>query len=216
MRLSPDVPVGRPSFELTNDQLATVVDLACRGAAEARAHVTAGMLEVPITTLVRKAMRRVKLTLNLTNLQIRGEHELDDMATSDPTILGRIDITLQFLHQFGDEDAYFAIECKRIGAGLNQLNKRYVSEGVSRFETGKYAAGHEWGMMLGYVLTLPVEKAIKSIDAHIRKAYGESAKLEPTAPHKLALAILIGSLVQGGGSHTIRLLHVFVDMTTAA
>jgi len=216
MRLSPDVPAGRPSFELTEDEVATLVDLACRGAAQARAHVTTGMLEVPITKLVRKEMRRAKQSLHLTNLEVRGEHEIDDMASNDPALLGRIDITLKFLHQFGDENAYVAIECKRVGAGLHQLNQRYVSEGVHRFATGQYATGHPWGFMLGYVLVLPVDKPVQSIDAHIRKAYGDPAKVSPVAGCSHALAILVGSLVQGGGPHTIAIKHLFVDMTVAA
>ena len=31
MHLAPDQPIGRPSFELSEDQLATVVDLLCTG-----------------------------------------------------------------------------------------------------------------------------------------------------------------------------------------
>lgn len=216
MRLSPDVPAGRPSFALTEDQVATVVDLACRGAAEAQAHVTTGMLEVPISKLVRKEMRRVKKSMHLTNLEIRGEHEIDDMASNDPTVLGRIDITLKFFHQFGDEDAYLAIECKRVGAGLHQLNQRYVSEGVHRFVTGQYAIGHSWCFMLGYVIVLPIDKPVQSIDTHMRRAYGEAAKLNAAAGNAHALAVLDGSLVQGGGPHMIRLKHLFVDMTVAA
>ena len=95
--LAPDFPSGIPAFALTDDQIATVIDLVCRGVDEARPHVTSGLLEVPTTMIVRKAMRRVKKALGLTNLQIRGELELEDMSTPDPTILGRIDITLQFL-----------------------------------------------------------------------------------------------------------------------
>lgn len=69
--LAPDVPYGSPAFALSDDQLATVLDLVCRGADAARADVTPGMLEVPTTMVVRKAMRRVKKALGLTNLQIR-------------------------------------------------------------------------------------------------------------------------------------------------
>ncbi len=138
MRFTPDAPIGRPSFRLSADQIATVVDLTCRAAHEGRKEVIAGMLEVPITIIVRKAMRRIKKGRRLTNLQVRGEHELEDMATNDPTLLGRIDVTLQFLHQFGDEDAYVAIECKRVGAGHNGLNGLYVTKGVQRFVSGQY------------------------------------------------------------------------------
>ena len=210
--LSPDTAFGQPAFGLSADQIATVVDLTCRGVEEARSEVIPGMLEVPITMIVRKEMRRVKATLGLTNLEVRGEHELEDMATTDATVLGRIDITLKFLHQFGNEDAYVAIECKRVGAGSSGLNARYVTQGVDRFVTGQYATGHEWGFMLGYVLILPVEQVVTTINDRIRKTYGEVAKLSPDISHALSLAILEGTLAQNG-THVIRIKHIFVDMT---
>jgi hypothetical protein len=213
--LTPDVPFGLPAFALSGDQVATVLDLLCRGCDEAKSHLTPGMLEVATTMVVRKAVRRVKKTLGLTNLQIRGEHELEDMATNDPTILGRIDITLQFLHQFGDEDAYVAVECKRVQAGDPTLNASYVTKGVDRFATGQYAAGHDWGFMLGYVLALPASAVVNAVDARIRKTYGESAGLAAEAAHYLALAVLEGALAQNS-SHIIRIKHVFVDMSPAA
>ncbi|TCR80892.1 hypothetical protein [Rhizobium sp. BK376] len=213
--LAVDAPVGLPAFSLSDDQIATVVDLVCRGCNAARSDLTAGMLEVPITVIVRKAMRRVKKTLGLTNLQLRGEVELEDMSANDPSLLGRIDITLQFLHQFGDEDAYVAIECKRVRAGEPGLSTRYVTEGVDRFFKSKYAAGHEWGFMLGYVLALPETDIVSAIDARVRGDYGEAAGLTPEAPHTLSLAVLEGALMQNG-THTIRLKHIFVDMLPAA
>ncbi|MBF0871782.1 hypothetical protein [Gluconobacter japonicus] len=213
--LTPDAPFGHPAFALSDDQIATVVDLVCRGCDAARPDLTTGMLEVPITIVVRKAMRRVKKTLGLTNLQIRGEVELEDMSTNDSALLGRIDITLQFLHQFGDEDAYVAVECKRVQAGDSTLNGSYVAKGVDRFVTSQYAAGHDWGFMLGYILALPASDVVEAIDARIRKTYGESAGLTPQASHALSLAVLEGALTQSG-SHTIRLKHIFVDMIPAA
>ena len=212
---TPDVPYGSPAFALSDDQIATVVDLVCRGAQAARFDVTTGMLEVPITSVVRKAMRRVKKALGLTNLQIQGEHELDNMATNDPGILGRIDIVLQFLHQFGDEDAYVAIECKRVRPGDATLNRRYVNCGVDRFVRGKYATGHEWGFMLGFMLALPAKDVIDDVDLRIRKVYGELAALQPEPSHPQSLAVLAGILLQSGNHH-IRMKHVFVDMLTAA
>lgn len=213
--LTPDVPFGLPPFALSEDQIATVVDLVCQGCNAARPDVTPGMLEVPTTIVVRKAMRRIKKTLGLTNLQIRGEVALEDMATNDPALLGRIDITLQFLHQFGDEDAYVAVECKRVRAGDSSLNGSYVAKGVDRFVTSQYAAGHDWGFMLGYVLALPASHVVDAIDARIRKTYGEAAGLTPETTHALSLAVLEGALLQSS-SHTIHLKHIFVDMLPAA
>ena len=212
--LRPDVPYGSPAFALSDDQIATILDLVCQGAYAARLDVTPGMLEVPTTSVVRKAMKRVKKALGLTNLQIHGEYELDNMATNDPRILGRIDIILQFIHQFGDENAYVAVECKRVRPGDAKLNGRYVSLGVDRFVTGKYAAGHEWGFMLGYMLALPVQNVIDFIDSRMRQVYGAPAALQPEPVHPQSLAILASTLVQSGHHH-IRLKHVFVDMLPA-
>jgi hypothetical protein len=216
MHLSPDMPIGRPSFELSEDQLATVVDLLCLSATEARKSVTSGMLEVPITIQVRKAMLRVKKQLGLTNLQIGGEFELLNPNTSDSDVLGRIDIILQFLHQFGDEEAYLAVECKRVAADDSSLNRKYVTQGVNRFVTGQYAQGHHWGMMLGYVLKLPVSPLVDEINSRIASSYGQTAVLEVMPARQESLSMHTGAIFQGATSHVIRLLHIFVDMTPAA
>lgn len=216
MHLSPDLPVGRPSFALSEDELATVVDLLCQGVAAARPFLTVGMLEVPITLHVKKAMRRLKRELGLSNLEITGEFELLDLENDDPEVLGRIDIVLRFLHQFGDEEAYLGVECKRVGAGEATLNQRYVTQGVDRFVTGQYGHGHHCGVMLGYVLKLPSATLVAGIDARICATYGESAKLASLTPHAGSLSIHEGNLAQGASGHIIRLTHVFVDITPAA
>ncbi|MCL6371542.1 hypothetical protein EXT64_01215 [Pectobacterium atrosepticum] len=216
MHLSPDLPVGRPSFALSEDELATVVDLLCQGVAAAKSLLTPGMLEVPITLHVKKAMRRLKKEFGLSNLEITGEFELLDLGNNDPEVLGRIDIVLRFLHQFGDEEAYLGVECKRVGAGETTLNQRYVTQGVNRFVTGQYGAGHYRGVMLGYVLKLPSAALVEGIDARIRTAYGEDAKLVNVDPHAESLSMHEGSLSQGTSGHIIRLTHVFVDTTPAA
>lgn len=216
MHLSPDLPVGRPSFDLSEDQIATVVDLLCRGVAVAKPLLQPGMLEVPISNLVKKAMRRLKKDLGLSNLEVMGEFELLDLGNDDPEVLGRIDIILRFLHQFGDEEAYLAVECKRVGSGESALNQRYVARGVDRFVTGQYAKGHHWGMMLGYVLKLPSAALVQGIDARIQATYGEAAKLDSLAGHADALSLHLGTLVQKPSGHLIRLVHIFVDTTPAA
>jgi hypothetical protein len=216
MQLSPDSPAaGRPSFDLSQDEIATVVDLLCCGSAEARQVVTGGMLEVPITIQVKKAMRRLKRRLGLTNLQIGGEFELLDVDDNDATVQGRIDVVFQFLHQFGNEDAYLAVECKRVSPDDNSLNRRYVTEGVSRFASEQYASGHEWGMLLAYVLRLPAPDLVAGIDAHVRRQYGQASQLAPVEKHPDALEMHTSAVPRATSGHFIRLLHIFVDMTPA-
>ncbi|HEY3949656.1 hypothetical protein [Phenylobacterium sp.] len=217
MQLTPDLPAGHPSFDLGADEIDTVIDLICRGASAARPEMTPGLFEVPMTIIVRKAMKRVKRELGLTNLEVAGEVEIDDMATTGPELLGRIDITLKFARQFGDEDDYVGVECKRVGAGsaYSQLNTRYVTEGVIRFTNGQYAVGHGWGFMLGYTLALPSEAIMTAIDARIQQDYGKGSALVAAPAHDDALSIHEGSLTRPDDT-TIRLTHIMVDMTPAA
>lgn len=217
MQLTPDQPAGVPSFGLETDEIETVIDLICQGAREARHHMSPGLLEVPITVIVRKAMRRMKRDLGLTNLEVAGEVEIDDMATEGPELLGRIDITLKFLRQFGNEDDYVGVECKRVGAGsaFSQLNSRYVTQGVERFINGKYATGHNWGFMLGYALALPADAIVQAVNNRLQSHYGAAAALFAVELHDDALAIHEGGLQRPDGS-SIRLRHIFVDMIPAA
>lgn len=217
MKLTPDWPAGLPSFDLEEDEIETVVDLICRGAREARQHLTPGLLEVPITRIARKAMKRMKRDLGLTNLEVAGEIEIDDMKTDGADLLGRIDITLKFLRQFGNEDDFVCVECKRVGAGsaFSQLNTRYVTEGVVRFVNCQYAAGHAWGFMLGYVLALPADSIVQAIDYRLQQTYGAAAALAPASAHADALSIHEGALQRTDGT-SIRVRHLFVDMVPAA
>ena len=117
--------------------------------------------------------------------------------------------------QLGNE-ANLGVECKRVGAGEAALNQRYVTNGVNRFVTGQYGAGHDRGVMLGHVPKLPSAALVEGIDARIRTTYGEGAKLVDPAPHADSLSMHEGGLLQGTSRHVIRLTHVFVDVTPAA
>ena len=210
-----DICHGNPTLELREDEIETVVDLLCRGSHEARRELTRGMSEPNISRVVRKSMIRAKRALDTPHVQIQGEHELDDMNTSGPRILGRVDITFRFRHQFGDENAYVAVECKRVAAGDNGLNGRYVSDGVSRFASGQYSKGHAWAFMLAYVIALPASDVVDFINAKISEAYGVGAEMQPAGHRPCSLAIRWSALPQSGG-RVIRLMHVFVDMCIAA
>lgn len=217
MQLTPDRPTGVPAFGLETDEIETVVDLICQGAREARHQMTPGLLEVPMTVIVRKAMKRMKRDLGLTNLEVTGEVEIDDMATDGAELLGRIDITLKFLRQFGNENDYVGVECKRVGAGsaFSQLNSRYVTQGVERFLSGQYATGHAWGFMLGYALALPADAIVQAVNNRLQSDYGVAAVLTAAGLHDDALAINDGELQRSDGS-SIRLRHIIVDMVPAA
>lgn len=214
MRLVPDLPIGSPGLGLSEDEILTAINLICTGCMEACSSVHVGMLEVPINVVVRKAMRRVKQRLGLTNIQIGGEYELLNMESEGPDLTGRIDITLQYAHQFGDEDNCLVIECKRVAPDDSTLISKYVDEGVDRFATGKYSLGHGLGFMLGYVLRVPIGMLAARIDEKIQSRYGESARLSVVPPHRYSLSMHRGNVPQGNTSRIV-LIHIFVDMSVA-
>ena len=200
-------PRGTPAFRLSEDQVATIVDLLCRGARRARPCLEQGMLEPQITKLVRRAMRREKLDLSLTNLEIHREYVVDGSSETE----GRIDIVVRFLHQFGNEDAYVAVECKKVAANNSDLNRKYVTEGVGRFVSGKYAKDHERAFMLGYVLALPIGTILAYLDRRMQTVWGPTAAFVQEFNPSCALAVR-GNKVLQCSVHEIRLTHVFVDM----
>ena len=69
--------------------------------------------------------------------------------------IGRTDIqVISRNHFFQDEKAYHIIECKRID-GTNNLNKKYITEGVERFFSPpqpKYSSYYRQNVMFGYVV----------------------------------------------------------------
>jgi hypothetical protein len=205
-----NTPIGLPSLDLSDDELETVVALVCTGIEEARAVLSCDLLEVPLTHLLRKSMKRAKRHLGLTSIEIHGEYEVDDLAADGPEVVGRIDIIFKFLRQFGDENAYLAIECKRVGAGMKSLNKLYVVEGVSRFASGQYSAGHKWAMLLGFVLKGPVQDVVSNVDSYLLSIYGAEARLRHRATNRTA-SMHDSSLRRG--SSLLSLIHMFADIT---
>jgi hypothetical protein len=129
--------------------------------------------EVPITRRLRRALKQAK---DYKRLPVRIERESteDDLLTGEE--LGRID--LKFLPAISAlEEVYFAFECKRLNMLENgkrrTLAPEYVTEGMMRFVTGKYASVMRHGGMLGYVLDGRCNDAIRLVKNNIRKRCDE-------------------------------------------
>lgn len=209
-------PPRCPPFDLSESQIGTVLDLIYRGSKEARGLVSPGMREPDINRKVWQSMRQIKDDLELVDVEVYGEVPVvSDAVRFRESTLGKPDIFLKFIHQFGNEDEYVAIECKLVKANDATLNGRYVTEGVDRFVTGKYAKDHHRAFMLGYVLAMPVESVIAYIDTRVRAEYGSGAALERHPPGEHSLALCENVLIQVGAGQ-IRLMHVFVDMLSAS
>jgi hypothetical protein len=84
---------------------------------------------------------------------------------------GRIDFKLIYGWQQND---YFSIECKRVSSTDTNLARLYVMEGVVRFTSGKYAAGHDWGAMLAFVIDSDPTGSATLINSKLEKLSAET------------------------------------------
>ena len=82
---------------------------------------------------------------------------------------GRVDIRFLSPNCYGHQDAYFAIECKRLD-GKSQLSKEYVDNGIRRFTTGKYPSLLGCNAMLGFVVcAIDLPATVSQINSHLAK-----------------------------------------------
>ena len=117
-------------------------------AVDADPRIDSTVTEDSITDLLRQQMVAVKNAMK-PRPRLRFEREPQSDAVGDDTPLGLIDIMVCYTW---NEMTHLVIECKRIWSKDNTLALAYVKDGVSRFASGKYSAGHALGAMVGYVL----------------------------------------------------------------
>ena len=103
---------------------------------------------------IRSIMLEEYLTKQRKNYDMLGykfEPETLENYVGDGVYIGRIDIRVIMKSNFEKDEAYYAIECKRID-GSTGLNKKYVKDGVARFVTEKYSSYFGRNIMLGFVV----------------------------------------------------------------
>jgi hypothetical protein len=135
--------------------------------------------EVPITRRFKHALKQAK---DFQRLPVRIERELAEDHPITGEELGRID--LKFLPAVSAlEEVYFAFECKRLSAVVGGIRRslapEYITEGMMRFITGRYASAGYHGGMIGYVLDGTGNEVISIVDQNIRSRL---AQLRMTPP----------------------------------
>ena len=105
-------------------------------------------------------IRSILLEEYLDNDIMRKKYDMSDYSFTPETqenydgegnYIGRADIRVKLKTDFDKHSAYYIVECKRID-GTEDLNKKYIEEGVARFITQKYSAYYGKNMMLGFVV----------------------------------------------------------------
>lgn len=135
---------------------------------------------------------------------------------ADPLKEGEIDIKFRWHAIPAINEAYLAVEAKRLyGKGSSRADD-YVEEGVVDFVTGKYARNHSHGIMLGYVVTGPLEKAVEAVNTAMASRRQLTAEHSAFCPDCSICAHPLthhSVHIQRPTKKPITLVHVFLDLT---
>lgn len=113
------------------------------------------------------------------------------------------------------DDSCLMVEAKRLrGSGIS-LAGGYVTQGVMRFVEGSYGRGHDYGIMIGYVVTPAAETAVNSVkmamDAR-REETRERAAFLPNASKCSHPHTHHSQHCQVNSEELITLVHLFVEV----
>ena len=96
---------------------------------------------------IRDILVEKYLNNNVKREQLGIENVIFNREVSENS--GFVDIKVQTAIALNKPEAYYIFECKRLD-GSNDLNKKYVQEGILRFTLGKYSAYYGLNGMLGF------------------------------------------------------------------
>jgi len=202
--------VGEPSFPIPSGYLKIALNLLICGTERIKRKYTFSpdTHENPIT---RKLVSEMHAEQDETEYSIRVD--IFPGVLNDPDELAQIDI--RFTWDDYRPNSYLAVEAKRLYGMGATLAGPYVEEGVMDFIGGKYSREHNYGIMLGYVLSKPIGKAISAVRGALQK---RKEKTNETAPFNVDSVVdcpLTYKSVHAQKNDEmteIIIFHVFVDL----
>lgn len=202
--------IGRPQSQLTIDLLATILRLTSAGWNVVRQSklVTSSTRETEIAGLLVEAIQEILDNLSVP-LNLRFEEEVGTRSPGARKPDGRIDVKV--IYSFHSK-AFFGMECKRVRGKRVSLARKYVEEGVMRFVSGKYGAGHDWGGMIGFVVDGNVDDAANKLSSFLANYPQAALSLAWNADvsWNMAEAIYRTAHKQSPAQNTIAILHVLL------
>ncbi len=194
----------------------------------ALAILVAGWRRLQARNIVTPDLAEDDITLYLSDEMKSAQREgVSDIINWDPQVgtqsnpqnpLEMLKIDMKFRwHQYpNDNDRYLAAEAKKLRGKGSSLAGDYVDEGVMRFVKARYGRGHDYGIMMGYVVVPTLPSAISRVEEAMTK--------RKTITHECLLLNRNNSLcphqftyhsqhVQNGSKVPITLVHLFLDLS---
>ena len=208
--------LGRPALPLRELYVPAVLELLLTGAGELQSKhvINSAMSENRISALLDQHMRLTRMTSNTSDIL---SWFMRTMIPEDPERSADL-VEPDFLFTWGPypsrEDPSLVVEAKRLRGDGRSLADFYVTEGVMRFVEGTYGRGHDYGVMMGYVVVAPISSAISRVSIAMDRHKQQTQQRSAFAPNNSLSndqSTHHSSHLQHQTSQCITLVHIFVD-----
>ena len=210
--------LGRPTLPLRELYVPAVLELLLVGASDLQATrlVSPSMSENRISALLDQRMRATRMAGNSSDILSWFMRTLIPEDLEQPPELVEPDFLFTWGPYPSREDPCLYVEAKRLRGAGSSLAGDYVDEGVLRFVDGSYGRGHDYGIMVGYVVVAPVSGAVSSVKTAMDHRKSQTRQLSGFAPDNSFCAYPAtnhSSHWQQVASQTITLVHIFIDFS---
>ena len=202
--------VGTPSFSIRSGYLKTALNLLICGTERIKRKDSFSP-DTFENTITKKLVSEMHAEQDETEYSIRVD--IFPGVLNDPDELAQLDI--RFTWDDYRPNSYLAVEAKRLRGMVATLAGPYVEEGVMDFIDGKYSRGHNYGIMLGYVLSKPINKAISAVEDALQKrkeTTNETSSFEVDGVIEYPLTYKSVHAQKNDEMTEIIIFHVFVDL----
>ncbi len=214
---------GKPTFSIPSAYLKAALNLLILGSDQLRQKNFVKQLCRSQKNRKKKTLENT-ITIELVN-EIQKEQETYKIR-AEPLSLNLVhpltnikysQIDIKFTWDNYSPNGYLAVEAKLLFGEGKRHGGLYVEEGVLDFIEGRYSYGHSHGIMLGYILSKPIDEAIVAVKKALEK---RKAKTNEKIPFNKVGGFVAHSLIfetvhiQRYTGTEIMLLHLFADFAS--
>ena len=208
--------IGTPRLPIGSAFVRSVLDLLATGAANlhAKHSVTPRMREDRISQRLNEEMEELHRCSNsdIVNWSMRPARS----APGRPDDTFEVDFSFHADRYPRDQRWYLGVEAKKLGSSPSRWANLYVREGVLRFVTGQYSLGHDHAVMLGYVVTGPIDGAVSRVKAAMGRNAVKTRQLAQFSPDRGAYDYpftFSSRHLQDGAQEPFKVVHLIVDLS---
>ena len=208
--------IGTPRLPIGSAFVRSALDLLATGAANlhAKQSVTAKMREDRISQRLNEEMEALHRgsDSDIVNWSMRPARS----APGKPDDTFEVDFSFHANRFPRDQRSYLGVEAKKLSGAASRLANLYVSKGVLRFVTGQYSLGHDYAVMLGYVVTGPIDGAATRVKAAMDRNAVKTRQLAQFSYDRSDYdhpIIYSSRHIQDGAQEPLKLVHLLVDLS---